>query len=175
MNCPFFHHTVVLLIDHGDQGSFGFVVNRPSDVNFSKVLSELDIDFRDEQAEKVSVLTGGPVSPDTGWVVFDPNRCDPMPSDVIRIGPKLAVTASLTMLHTLTTDTAPEKALLALGYAGWGKGQLEDEMRRGSWIPVDLDPCFVFDLPLEDRWGAALKSIGIDPAWMMGTRLSKPN
>ncbi len=173
LRCPFFHHTLVLMVDHGEEGSFGFVVNKPAPIDFAGVIGELGMDL-DASAE-VAVLLGGPVSPETGWVVFDPTGLDAetRPDDTIQLGPRLAVTASLTMLHALATGEARCPAALSLGYAGWSPGQLEGELREGSWIPVDLDPALVFDVDVEARWSRALDTLGIDPARMVGRHIAQ--
>lgn len=173
LRCPFFHHTLVLMVDHGEEGSFGFVVNKPAPIEFAEVVGELGMDL-DASAE-VAVFLGGPVSPETGWVIFDPTDLedDELPDDAIRLSPRVAVTASLTMLHALATGEVRCPAALSLGYAGWSPGQLEGELREGSWIPVDLDPSLVFDVAIEDRWTRALETLGIDPARMVGRHIAQ--
>ena len=85
----------------------------------------------------------------------------------------LAVTASLTMLESIARGKAPSRSMLSLGYSGWGEEQLEDEMREGSWIPVDLAADIIYDLPTEERWETALKRLGIDPARMVGRNVAQ--
>ncbi len=163
LRCPFFHHTVVLLIDHGDDGSFGFVLNKEAPLDFRGVAEELGLAVENDRVFDVPVLRGGPVSPETGWIVFDPDGAPKVPKDVLRVSGGLALTASVDMLHAMASGEVPERALLTLGYSGWSPGQLEDEMREGSWIPIDLDPALIFELPIADRWRIALESLGIDP------------
>lgn len=163
LRCPFFHHTVVLLIDHGDDGSFGFVLNKEAPMDFAGVARELGLEVEDERVLEVPVLRGGPVAPETGWIVFDPEGAPSIPKDALRFAGGLALTASVDMLHAMAEGLVPARALLTLGYSGWSPGQLEDEMREGSWIPIDLDPALIFELPIEDRWRVALESLGIDP------------
>ncbi|MEO0322276.1 MAG: YqgE/AlgH family protein [Myxococcota bacterium] len=172
LDCPFFGRTVVLLIDHSAEGSFGFVVNRESPVRFDQVVAELDLD-PDPLSPELPVLLGGPVSPETGWVVFDPEGAPEVPTDVLEVTAEVALSASLQMLESVAANRAPRRALLALGYAGWGPGQLESEMNEGSWIPVDLDADVVFDLPLEARWETALRSLGIDPARVVTRKVAE--
>lgn len=163
LRCPFFNHTVVLLVDHGIEGSFGFVINKPSAIDFESVVAELELDDAKGPFD-VPVLQGGPVSPETGWVVFDPRNAPEIPDDAILLTEYLAVTASLTMLESIARGRAPTRSMLSLGYSGWGEEQLEDEMREGSWIPVDLSPEILYDVPSEERWETALRELGIDPA-----------
>ncbi|MEM9071026.1 MAG: YqgE/AlgH family protein [Myxococcota bacterium] len=171
LQCPFFHHTVVLLVDHSPDGSFGFVINKPSTITFAGVTEELDLETTTQI--DVPVFSGGPVSPETGWVVFDPRQLNSLPEDAIVLSESVAVSASLTMLHDLAAGTLSCPALLSLGYAGWSEDQLEDEMREGSWIPIDLDPQLTFEVPIEDRWRHALGTLGIDPARMVGRSIAR--
>ncbi len=168
LNCPFFNHTVVLLVDHGEEGSFGFVVNKPSPIDFASVVAELELEGASPGPFDVPVIQGGPVSPETGWVVFDPRNAPEVPDDAIMLNDYLAITASLTMLESIARGNAPRRAMLSLGYSGWGEEQLEDEMREGSWIPVDLDEQILYEVPSEERWETALRQLGIDPARMVG-------
>ncbi|MEM1414349.1 MAG: YqgE/AlgH family protein [Myxococcota bacterium] len=172
LSCSFFGRTVVLLVDHSAEGSFGFVVNKPSPVRFEQVVEELSLNVA-EGAPTVPVLQGGPVSPETGWVVFDPVGAPAVPDDVLSVTEHVALSASLKMLEHITANQAPRRSLLALGYAGWSPGQLESEMKEGSWIPVDLDADVVFDLPTEQRWEAALRSLGIDPARVISRKVAQ--
>jgi putative transcriptional regulator len=152
-----------LLIDHGADGSFGFVLNKEAPLDFRGVVEELGLEVGEDRVFDVPVLRGGPVSPETGWIVFDPDGAPKLPKDVLRFANGLALTASVDMLHAMADGLVPERAILTLGYAGWSPGQLEDELREGSWIPVDLDPALIFESPIEDRWRIALESLGIEP------------
>jgi putative transcriptional regulator len=167
LSCPFFHHTVVLLVEHGDDGALGFVVNRPTSSPVTSLLEGLEIE--DLAAELPGeVWVGGPVAPDTGWVLFDPTSGDTSDVEAVQLSPRLAVSASRTFLDRIAEGDGPERYALLLGYAGWGPGQLDDEITEGSWIPIDLDARFVFDLPFGERWEAGLASLGIDPARVVG-------
>ena len=109
------------------------------------------------------------MSPETGWIVMDP-RDGALPDDgVLRVGESLAVCANVEMLDRIAKRTAPSRHVMMLGYAGWGPGQLDDEIRQGSWIVVDLDVDFVFDTPADACWNAALGKLGIDPARVVGS------
>lgn len=168
LECPFFNHTVVLLVDHGDEGSFGFVINRPTDVRFHQVLGEVGLETEATSSPDAPVMVGGPVSPETGWIVFDPSSGGAGDEEILRVGDGLAVSASLRMLELLASGEGPSRRIMMLGYSGWGSGQLEREMRDGAWIPVDLDATIVFDTPVEERWTFALAKLGIDPARVSG-------
>lgn len=167
MTCPFFNHTVVLLVEHGEGGALGFVVNRPTETPVTSLLDgDEDEDFADRLEGEVWI--GGPVAPDTGWVLFDPTSGHADDVECVELDERIAVSASRTFLDLLAAGRGPGRYALLLGYAGWGPGQLDDEIREGSWIPIDLDPRLVFDAPPEERWQRALATLGIDPARVVG-------
>ena len=170
--CPFFNHTVVLLVDHRDDGSLGFVVNRPSDVRLREVLTQIGIPTIDEVPVDSHVMMGGPVAPETGWLVFDPTQGDVSDEGTLQVHDRLAVSANPEMLERIARGDGPPMHMMLLGYAGWGPGQLDHEIREGSWIVVDLDPKLVFDLPADERWTGALAKLGIDPARVVGTHVA---
>jgi putative transcriptional regulator len=161
---PNFHRTVVLLVDHRPEGSLGFVVNRPASVMLSGMIVKLGFEEGKSIAADAPVLVGGPVAPDTGWIIFDQRGFDEAAEGAVRISDSLAVSASRALLEAVIQGNGPSRLLLALGYAGWGAGQLDSEITRGAWIPADLDEVVVFDVPFEERWAHTLKSAGIDPA-----------
>lgn len=165
---PSFLRTVVVLVEHGAEGSLGFVVNRPAPVSFAQVSELLGLEPV-AGAEQTPVFVGGPVAPQSGWILFDPRGVDPaVLEEAVSLSEHLAVSASRQLLAAIARGEGPERRLLALGYAGWGAGQLDGEFSRGVWVPVDLDDEIVFDVPAGDRWHAALTSAGIDPARMSG-------
>ncbi len=167
---PNFRRSVVLLVEHLPEGSLGFVVNRPADVELRSMLDQLGLTASASQRLRSPVLVGGPVLPQRGWVVFEQGRVSAGSDDVVRISDRLAASASRELLEALICDDGPERMLLILGYAGWGPGQLDAEIAQGAWIPVDFDERIVFDTPFDDRWSSTLRILGIDPARLsMGT------
>jgi putative transcriptional regulator len=173
MRCPFFNHTLVLLIDHGDEGSFGFVVNRVTDLELADVFNEVGVTGDAAGSVKAPVLLGGPVSPESGWVLYDDEGV-PQPSSgkTIVVGQGISCSASIEILERIARGDGPETCAMMLGYSGWGVGQLESEMRQGSWIPVDLDYSLVFETPIDQRWEAALATLGIDPARVIDNQIA---
>lgn len=164
---PSFARSVIVLVEHGRDGSLGFVVNRPAPVSFAEVAEMLGL----EQAERVDVetpvLAGGPVAPQSGWILFDPRGVEAkLLEGAVRVSEGLAVSASRELLERIALGRGPSRRLLALGYAGWAAGQLEGEFARGIWVPVDLDERLIFEVPAPERWSGALKGAGIDPARM---------
>jgi putative transcriptional regulator len=181
---PNFAGTVVLMVEHSEQGALGFIVNRVANASLQKVLGQLgvaDIPVRRE----VSVMLGGPVSPQTGWIVFDSpidtltGARDPSQEiaqereDVLMVTESLGVSASKQFLVDAVKGEGPGRAMLVQGYAGWGPGQLELELRQGVWIPVDLDARVIFDEPADRRWSAALGVLGIHPASLPRTQIAQ--
>lgn len=172
MRDPNFRESVVLLVDHKPEGALGFVVNRPAEVSFRNVLTELELIEEGREPPDVPVLVGGPVAPHTGWIVYDPER-RAVPSEArIDVGDSVRVSASRAVLDDLAQSDDGDRHLLVLGYAGWGEGQLDAEVLEGSWIPVDLDARVVFDTPYDERWSAALSVLGIDPRQIVKTGLA---
>jgi putative transcriptional regulator len=161
---PNFKRTVVLLVDHCPEGSLGFVVNRPAQVKMRAMIERLGLTIASAELPDASVLIGGPMNPQTGWIVFEQGQITAASEDVVRLSDRLAVSASRELLQTLVAHKGPERMLLVLGYSGWAPGQLDTEIAQGSWIPVDFDDRIVFDTPFEDRWSSALRILGIDPA-----------
>jgi putative transcriptional regulator len=160
---PNFKRTVVLLVEHRPEGSLGFVINRPAEVRMRAMLERLGLKVGDAKAEG-AVLLGGPMLPQTGWVLFEDGERKTPTEEVVRISPRLVVSASRELLEEVAFRPGSERMMLILGYAGWGPNQLDQEIAQGAWIPVDFDEKIVIETPFQDRWGQALKSLGIDPA-----------
>ena len=156
---PNFARSVVLMIEHNDRGSFGLVINQPSEVTASELLDSLAM-RRAGDTETV-VWSGGPVARSTGWVLHEP-----VPALVgegtSTIGPGVALSTSPERLRALAARP-PARMRLLLGYSGWGPGQLAREMAQGSWLHADLDPAIIFDLDADDMWRAAVETLGISP------------
>ncbi len=173
MRCPFFNHTLVLLVDHSEEGSFGFVINKGTELSMNQVLSEVGIAGSHREALHAPVLLGGPVSPESGWILYDSDGVThPRSGRTIFVSEHLACSASMDLLEQLAQGQGPQRCAMLLGYAGWGPGQLDEEMSQGSWIPVDLKNELVFDTDIDDRWKAALATLGIDPGRVMDTHVA---
>lgn len=157
---PRFRRSVNLLCTHDDEGAMGIGVGHVREgVRFRSILEELDID--PGVAPDCPVLHGGPVEPGRGFVI---HSRDWSGSDTIRIEPVCALSASLDILRAIADGRGPRHWLIALGYAGWGSGQLEEEMHHHGWYVADGDADILFDTPTEGRWMATWRAEGIDPA-----------
>src|SRR5262245_30065042 len=153
-----FHRSVVFLIEQNEEGAFGVVINRPSEIKVGELLANLGIGF--EGAPDGRVLIGGPVSPDRGLVL---HRDGGMDDDAREVAESLWISATPSSLKRLFEHTGGPPALCFAGYAGWGPGQLEQELEQGAWIPAPYDETLLFT---EDRgaiWDKALRGLGIDP------------
>lgn len=161
MGDPRFARSVILLCAHSQDGAMGLIVNKPApDVSLGHLLDQLEISGNSPNRD-MPVHFGGPVETSRGFVLHGPDyasRLQTMP-----VGDAFAMTATLDVLEDLAVGEGPEPALALLGYAGWGPGQLEGEIARNDWLTAKSDPTLVFRTGDEGKWGAAVKSLGIDP------------
>jgi putative transcriptional regulator len=153
MGDPRFAHAVVLMVRHDKEGAFGIVINRP--VGERPIADLLEATGRDDAdvAGIVRVFAGGPVQPELGFVV---HSAEYRRAETIDVDGRVAMTASRQILLDIGHSHGPEKALFALGYAGWGPGQLEDELARNSWFTTPEEPRLVFDDDRGNLWDEAM-------------------
>lgn len=164
MNDPRFQRSVVLICAHSDDGAMGLVLNRPlPEIDFGDLLEQLEIEA-DNGARRIEVRFGGPVEPGRGFVLHNVPEHGNDPEGRLRIGQGLAMTTTRDILEDLAHGNGPESAVLALGYAGWGPGQLEEEMLQNGWLVGDSDDELVFGADNEVKWHFALRAQGIDPS-----------
>lgn len=162
MGDPRFEHSVVFMCSHGDDGAMGLIVNKPAeDVKFSDLLEQLDIETAIQGAVDMPVHFGGPVENSRGFVLHTSDYLSNLHSMPVSDG--FSMTATLDILEDIAAGNGPRKALMMLGYAGWGPGQLEGEIAMNGWLTADASMDLVFSAPDEDKWGAALKTLGVDP------------
>jgi putative transcriptional regulator len=158
---PNFARGVTLLCQHDQDGAMGLTINRRSDFVLGEILRQMGIETRLPDVAALPVLLGGPVQPDHGFVLHD----DPRDwGSTLRFGRGLAITTSRDVLEAMALGEGPARALVTLGFAGWGAGQLEAELSENAWLTGPVDPAVLFDIPLELRWRAAADSIGVDLA-----------
>ena len=169
---PNFQRSVVLLGAHSiDEGAFGLVINRPLDVALSAILSELGLDSGDGVLPPV--LGGGPVEPGHGFVLYEPGE-HPANEDDLVLPEGLSVSGSTETLADFATGRLGGRYSLILGYSGWYPGQLETEIEENSWLVAPVETSIVFDLPHDQRWHAALNSIGVDPGTLVDSGSAAP-
>lgn len=157
---PNFSQTVALICEHTDKGALGIVLNRPVGMVLGEVFDQLHLPGDDIALREQPVLRGGPVQGDRGFVLHRPTGR--AWDSTLVVSDTLQVTTSRDVLAALAAGTGPSQAVVALGYAGWDAGQLEEEIRQNAWLNAPCDDSIIFDLPLERRWHAAAKLIGID-------------
>ena len=156
---PNFTTTVTLICEHNDEGALGIVINRPLDLKLAGLFEQLDVEDPDPQAADGPVLMGGPVGPERGFVLHDPGASF---ENSLVVSNDIHLTLSRDVIDAMATGEGPEKSLVALGYAGWEPGQLEHEMLANSWLNVPASPDIVFDIPFNERWDSAARTLGID-------------
>jgi len=154
-----FAGSVTLLCQHNDEGAIGITINRLSDYSLGEIFSQLHLDCDNETICNMQVLEGGPVAPDRGFVLHSPQEGY---ESSMAVGPDIMVTTSRDVLAAIAEGGGPEKYIIALGYAGWGGGQLEGELRENAWISVMADSDIVFDMPVPNRFDGALGRLGIE-------------
>ena len=162
MGDPRFDHTLIYMCAHSEEGAMGLIVNKPSqDVDMGDLLAQLKID-RTPEAGRIRVHFGGPVEMGRGFVLHSDDFETPGVTQKLQQG--LALTATVEVLRAIARGRGPERAILALGYAGWSPGQLEAELQANGWLSCPGDPELVFGDEDEGKWAAALGAIGVSPA-----------
>jgi len=156
-----FAFTVIYICAHSDEGAMGLVVNKPVvDVVFDDMLDQLDIEKSDDAID-MCVYAGGPVEPGRGFVLHTPDYEDT--DATLEVDAEFSMTATLDVLEDMAAGDGPKTSLLALGYSGWGPGQLEDEIMANGWLTCAASYNLVFHLDDADKWTGALKTLGVDP------------
>lgn len=156
---PNFSRTVTYVCEHTEHGAMGIVINRPIEIQLGEVLEQLDIVVRSPEAAGATVYLGGPVQTDRGFVI----HCGPLEFDsTLRIAADIRVTTSRDVLEAIAEGRGPAQSLIALGYAGWGSGQLEDELSANAWLNGPASDDIIFNLPPTQRWQAAAQLLGVD-------------
>lgn len=158
---PNFSHTVTFLCEHNPEGAMGLLINRPTPMNLGDLTAQLDVDLGEPDMANVPVYYGGPVQPAQGFVLHTPQgEWD----NTLELGTDLALTVSQDIIEAIAQGLGPNKFLIALGYAGWGAGQLEDEIAANSWLNGPADNRIIFDTPLDERWTTAASLLGVELA-----------
>ena len=159
MDDPNFNRGVTLLCQHNDEGALGITVNRPSEFVLQDLLGQVGLQCADVSLADLPVYDGGPVHRERGFVLHSPDRRS---ESSMTVGEQIVITTSRDVLEDIASGTGPARFLVALGYAGWGAGQLENEMRDNAWLHVMADSDLIFDLPVEQRWEGAVARLGIE-------------
>ncbi len=169
---PNFWRTVVLLGSHSpEEGAFGLVTNRPSEVTLEIVLPQLGIEV--PPARSPEVLAGGPVRPEQGFVLMQGSTPEASENDITE--PGFTISGRTDLLEDLVLGVIDRPFHLCLGYAGWGPGQLETEIEQNSWLVAPATSTLLFETPLEERWHGALASIGVEPGALIDLGAGAPS
>lgn len=167
MSDPRFARTVIYICSHAEEGAMGLIVNKPSaDVSWVDVLDQIE-DLPLKPADGPVVHRGGPVETGRGFVLHSGEYRSAL--HTLNIADGIAMTATRDILEDIAAGNGPEKALLMLGYSGWGKGQLEREIGQNGWLTCDATVSLIFEMEDAQKWQAALESLGIDPLGLSAT------
>lgn len=156
---PNFAQTITYVCEHNDDGAMGIVVNRPNGLSVAQIFEHLDIQPVDDRFDEQQVLRGGPVQTERGFVLHrDKREWD----STIEVQDGIYLSTSKEILQAMAEGRGPDNALIALGYAGWSAGQLDEEMANNAWLSVPASEHILFDIPFEQRWHAAARLLGVD-------------
>lgn len=160
-----FSHSVTYICDHSENGAMGIVINHTLDMTIGEVFDQLNLNAEPECRAK-PILAGGPVNAQQGFVL---HRDDGQWNSTLRITDEICLTASRDIVEAMADNRGPAGAQFALGYAGWDAGQLEEEISANSWLTMPAESGIIFDVAIEERWGAASKQLGVDLNLISGT------
>ena len=155
-----FSQSVTYICEHNEEGAMGVTINRPSDILLQDILEQIQIKAVNTEIGHQAVYYGGPVQTDRGFILH--NKTERQWDASLDITDNIQLTSSKDILEAIANDQGPEKALITLGYAGWGNGQLEQEIANNFWLSCPADSAIIFDTPIEKRWESAASLLGID-------------
>jgi putative transcriptional regulator len=162
---PDFEQSVILVCAHTTEGAMGLVLNRPLvEPDFGALLRQLNVEPQ-PPVRVLRLVAGGPVDHERGFVLHSK---DWFGEGSVHVDHSLALTASLDILHEVAKGNGPSDALLALGYAGWGPGQLDEELQKNFWLVAPASPDILFDAASETKWRRALAALHVNPASLSG-------
>lgn len=156
---PNFFHSVTYVCEHNADGAMGIVINRPLDLSLEEVVEHMEFEPTATGLDQIQVYLGGPVQPERGFVLHEP--VGEWESTLV-VNQRFGLTSSRDIVAALAQGEGPQKFLVALGYAGWEAGQLEQEMAQNAWLSVPADLDLILGTPAEGRWLAAARLLGVD-------------
>lgn len=165
-----FGRSVVYMCEHSDRGALGLVINKPSDILLPRLFEKVDLPLGREDLAQQPVFQGGPVQTERGFVLHDAidggTEGESVYASTMTIPGGLEMTTSKDVLEAMASGAGPRRVFVTLGYASWGKGQLESEITENSWLTVEADPALIFDTPVAERYEKAMALLGLQP-WML--------
>jgi len=165
MGDPRFARTVIYLCDHNAEGAMGLVINRlAGTVSFEELLEQLGIEA-ERPEQNIRVHYGGPVESGRGLVL---HSTDYAQEGTLRVDESIGLTQTINILRDIAKGVGPQNRILALGYAGWGPGQLDAEIQANGWLHVEADRDLIFDADLESKWERAIAKLGVDVSMLSG-------
>lgn len=166
MQDPHFVGTVIYLCEHSKKGALGLVINQPTELTVHSLFEKIDLKLEIELIGRAPVYYGGPVQTDRGFVLHTPSTEDAFTSS-LKVEETLSLTTSKDVLEAMSRGQGPLQTLITLGYSGWGKGQLEQEIAQNAWLTVKADPAIIFNVAAKERFAHAMKLLGVDPLRIM--------
>lgn len=156
---PHFQRTVTYICEHHENGAMGLIINQPVKLTQKELFTHLELDIVETQAQEGALFYGGPVQKERGFVLHSGEKHW---ENTLTIGDGISLTGSKDILEDMAIDQGPQHAIIALGYAGWDKGQLENEIGANSWLTVPADRQILFETDCDERWKSAAGKLGID-------------
>ncbi len=168
MGDPRFYKAVIFLCAHDENGAMGLVVNHVlPGLDLRQLLQQMKIDLGEKTPGATQpVMSGGPVEAARGFILHSSDFKQP---DTVKVCEGIAVTGTVDALKTIAAGAGPDKMLFLLGYAGWGAGQLDQEMQQNAWLVIEPDQDLIFGPGTDEKWDRAVRRLGIDPAMLSGT------
>lgn len=164
LETDYFKKSVTYIIEHNKDGAMGIVINQPSTMTYRQLVDKMNLEatIEDKISEKI-VMCGGPVKTDRGFVLH--SKQEGWKSS-IRLSDNIMVTTSKDIIGSLGDGSGPDKELVALGYAGWSAGQLEQEIQDNAWLTIEASEDILFETPIHRKWELALNKLGVD-TWQL--------
>lgn len=160
MNDPNFARSVTYICEHTPEGAMGIIINFPLGIQLGDIFENMHIDSADDQLNDKVVLAGGPIQQERGFVIHQTS--DDHWESSLELNDFISITTSKDILEAMASHEGPTNAIVALGYAGWGAGQLEQEIAQNSWLLSPASSKILFETPPEKRWQAAAKLVGVN-------------
>ncbi|VAX06514.1 UPF0301 protein YqgE [hydrothermal vent metagenome] len=160
-----FYRTVTYICEHDEQGAMGIIINRPLGFDLTAILEQMEITQTAPNSINQPIFSGGPIQSERGFVLHTTGQSW---DSTVQVTAEISVTTSQDILRAIAVGKGPECSLVALGYAGWGEGQLEQEMTSNAWLSGPADSQVIFSQPPEQRWQAAAQLLGVDLNLMSG-------
>jgi putative transcriptional regulator len=156
---PNFSRSVTLICEHDQHGAIGLVVNRPTAITLEELLNQLQLECSQPKIGQTRIMSGGPVSPQNGFVLHRPVGDW---ENTLGVTDDMGLTTSIDILRAIADGSGPPEIIIALGYAGWAAGQLEHELADNAWLTHPADSDMLFNTPRQELWDTAAKAIGVD-------------